>query len=329
MIHLKPLHQQVVVITGATSGIGLATARLAATRHARLALVARSVTALRQLVDEIRADGGTAIAIVADVASAEDVARAGRAAFQAFGQIDSWINNAAVSAYGGCLDVSLTEMRRIMDTNFWGMVHGSRVACGYLRARGGALINLGSILSDGAVPLQGVYSASKHAIKGWTDTLRMELGYERAPISVTLIKPAAIDTPYAEHASNYLPVQPTHVPPVYTPASVARAILYAAEHPVREIVIGSAGRMLEVGWMLAPSLVDRLMARLMIPATHSGRRRNGTPILFTPSEDLRERGDYRGLVRPSVYTALRIRPRLVTFLGIAAATLVAALATEH
>jgi short-subunit dehydrogenase len=321
MIRLKPLHQQVIVITGASSGIGLATARLAAARGARLVLAARSANALRSLVEEIQGGSATAVAVVADVSSEHDIVRVADAAIGQFGRIDTWVNNAAVSAYGACTDVSMADMHRIMDTNFWGMVYGSRVACACLRERGGALINVGSILSDVAVPLQGIYTASKHAMKGWTDTLRMELEYARTPISVTLVKPAAIGTPYAEHASNYLPDQPTHTPPVYAPRSVARAILYAATHPVREIVVGGAGSVLEMGWRLAPSLVRRLLPRLMIPATHSGRIRQGEPILFRPSEDLRERGDYRGLVRPSAYTELRMRPGLAALLGTATAIL--------
>jgi short-subunit dehydrogenase len=321
MSRLNPLRAQVLVITGASSGIGLATARLAAARGARVVLVARSANALRQLEREIRAASGTALAVPADVSSEEDVARIAGKAVEAFGGFDTWINNAGVSAYGACTDVTPAEMRRIMETNFWGVVYGSRVACAHLRRRGGALINLGSILSDGAVPLQGIYTASKHAIKGWTDALRMELQYEGAPISVTLIKPASIGTPYAEHASNYLPDQPTHVPPVYTPRSVARAILHAAEHPAREIVVGGAGRALEIGWMVAPPLVDGLMARFMIPATHSGREKSGRPALFSPSEDLRERGDYPGIVRPSLYTAVRLRPVMAALGGIGVALL--------
>jgi short-subunit dehydrogenase len=305
---LKPLRQQVIVITGATSGIGLATARLAAARGARLVLAARSEGALRKLVGEIERLPGQAIPIVADVAVEADVERVATAAAQAFGGFDTWINNAACSAYGSCAEVSVRDMRRIMDTNFWGTVFGSRAACAALRHRGGALINVGSIVSDTAVPLQGAYSASKHAIKGWTDALRIELAHDGAPVSVTLVKPSAIDTPYAEHASNYFRDEPTHVPPVYHPRSAARAILYAAEHPIREITVGAAGVALAAAKTVAPSIVDALMSRLLIPGMHSGRAPHGRPSLFTPSEDLREQGRYAGFVRPSVYTALRTRP---------------------
>jgi short-subunit dehydrogenase len=320
---LKPLAQQVVVITGASSGIGLATARLAVRRGARVVLVARSRDALQQLVGEIVDAGGQAVAVAADVTLESDVTRVAVEATAAFGGFDTWINNAAVSTYGSCTEVSLADMRRIMDTNFWGVVYGSRAAVSHLRRSGGALINVGSVVSDRGVPLQGIYSASKHAIKGWTDALRVELAHERAPVSVTLIKPAPINTPYAEHAGNYLTDQPTHIAPVYAVGSVARSILYAAEHPAREIVVGGSGKMLAAVDALMPSLVDRAMARWVLPRMHSGRPPYGRPALFTPSEDLRENGDYPGLVRPSVYTELRIRPALAMLIGLGAVALMA------
>ena len=321
---LKPLDRQVMVITGASSGIGLATARLAAARGAKLVLAARSRHALRTLVDEIRSRGGEAVAVIADVASEDDVARIAEEARTAFGGFDTWVNNAALSAYGSCLEVSLDEMRRIMDTNFWGIVHGSRVACAQLRRTGGALINMGSVVSDRAVPLQGVYSASKHAIKGWTDSLRTELAFEDAPVSVTLIKPSAIGTPYAEHASNYFADQPSHTPPVYSPRSVAAAVLYAAEHPVREVTVGASGRLLSLASALAPRVIDRVMTRVILPAMHGRRPYVGRSTLFSPSEDLRERGEYPGVVRPSLYTTLVIH-KGATLFGIASAVAVAGL----
>jgi short-subunit dehydrogenase len=329
MLRLKPLHQQVVVITGASSGIGLATARLAAQRGASLVLAGRSQNALHRLVGEISSTSRRAIAVVADVSVEADVERIAAAATNTFGGFDTWVNNAAASAYGSCTEVSIRDMRQIMETNYWGTVYGSRVACAALRQRGGALINVGSVVSDRAVPLQGAYSASKHAIKGWTDALRVELAHEQAPISVTLIKPSAINTPYAEHASNYFPDQPTHIAPVYAPRSVARAILYAAEHPTRELVVGSAGLVLTAASALAPSLVDTLMSRLLMPAMHSGRAPYGRTAVFDPSEDLTEQGTYRGVVRPSLYTALRTRPTLAATLATGGAVLAAALWTRR
>jgi len=185
-ITLKPLQDQVVVITGATSGIGLATARMAAERGARLVLAARSEGALGQLVQEIEASGGTAVSVVADVAQEADSASIAAKAQEAFGGFDTWINNAGTGLYGRVDSVSIEDMRKLFDVNFWGVVYGSREAARHLKqSGGGAIINLGSEVSERSVPLQGIYSASKHAIKGFTEALRMELEDAGAPISVT------------------------------------------------------------------------------------------------------------------------------------------------
>jgi len=308
-LSLKNLDQQVVVITGASSGIGLATARLAAKRGAKLVLAARSDDALRRLVEEIRAGGGQAVEVEADVGNEADVRRIAEAAEREFGGFDTWVNNAGVSVYGESMEVAIEDMRKVFETNFWGVVYGSRVAVEHLRRRGGALINVGSQVSDKAAPLQAIYSASKHAVKGWTDALRMELEHQRAPVSVTLVKPGPIATPYTQHAKNYLPDQPKHVAPVYTPESVAVAILHAATTPVRDVYVGSMARMVGAmeGW--APGLTDRVFEKLLISGTHSGRpRRGGREALHRPGGELKERGDYPGMARPSLYTRASIHP---------------------
>ena len=229
---LKPLDEQVIVITGASSGIGLVTARMAARAGAKVVLAARNAEALQELEREINQLGGEAIHVVADVGVESDVRSIADAAIARFGGFDTWVNDAGVSVYGRIEQVTTEDLRRVFETNFWGVVYGSRIAAEHLKQRGGgALINLGSTLSDRAIPLQGIYVASKHAVKGFTDAMRMELEDQGAPISVTLIKPAAIDTPYTEHAKNYLPNEPKNPPPVYAPETVARAILHAAVYP--------------------------------------------------------------------------------------------------
>jgi short-subunit dehydrogenase len=228
---LKPIAEQVMVILGASSGIGLATARLAAARGARLVLVDRTDRALAHLVNELGLAPGRAVAIAADVTSEDDMGRVADEARRAFGGFDTWVNNAEISAYGACLDGSMADMRRIMDTNFWGLVHGARFACVHLRRRGGALINLGSIASDRGVALQGIYAASKHAIQSWTDSLRAELAHEGAPISVALIKPGSMPA-----------------------AAVAKAVLQAAERPCREISVGGVGNMLSRALSIRPRM---------------------------------------------------------------------------
>ncbi|MFC4452318.1 SDR family oxidoreductase [Deinococcus sonorensis] len=298
MIRLKPLHQQVMVITGASSGIGLSTARLAAQGGARLVLAARSEGPLQQLTQEITQAGGQAIYVVADVSQEAEVQQIAARALDAYGQVDTWVNNAGVGLYGALEEIGTDDMRRLFDVNFWSVVYGSRTALGLLREQGGALINMGSTASERAIPLQGIYSASKHAVKGFTDALRMEVQDAGLPVSVTLIKPGPIDTPFPLNARNYLDVEPQHVPPVYAPETVARAVLQAAEHPARDVFVGSGGKGIAAFGQLVPGATDRAMERFVIPRTHSDkpplpREQNA---LDRPSERLAERGDYPGLV---------------------------------
>src|ERR1700712_120281 len=151
------------------------------------------------------------------------------AAIEKFGRIDTWINDAGLSIYGRLDEVSEEDSRRLFDVNFWGVVNGSLTALPHLRAQGGALINVGSEVSDAVVPLQGMYSASKHAVKGFTDALRVEIEeIDEAPVSITLIQPPAVNTPYPEHAKNYMDKEPKLPSPMIDPRQVAEAILEAA-----------------------------------------------------------------------------------------------------
>jgi short-subunit dehydrogenase len=321
---LKPLEIQVIVITGATSGIGLVTARMAARRGAKLVLAARSEAALRQLVEEIKNDNGDAIAVVADVGNEDDVQRIAVAAKERFGGFDTWINNAGVSIYGKFTDVPLADQRKLFETNYWGVVYGSLVAVEQLKIRGGALINVGSVLSDRAIPLQGAYCASKHAVKGFTDALRMELEHEGAPISVSLIKPSAIDTPYTDHAKNFLKTEPRNPPPVYAPDVVAAAILYCAENPERDIFVGGGGKGLSLLGNYAPRVTDKVMEWTMFDLQHSDQpaRPLEQHSLDKPSGRSGERGHYPGHVgESSLYTKSSLHPLITGGLLLAGAGL--------
>jgi short-subunit dehydrogenase len=311
-IQLKPLAEQVLVITGASSGIGLVTAMHAARAGARVVLSARNETDLNRAVHEIRRNGGRAIAVVADVANAADVDRLADHAIREFGRIDTWVNNAAVSMYGRVVDLSIDDMRRQMDVNYWGQVYGSLAAVRHMRTHGGALINVGSALCDRAIPLQANYCAAKHALKGFTDALRMELEEAGVPIAVTLVKPASIDTPFFEKAKTYLDVEPQPVPPVYAPEVVTDVILTAAQKPTREIIAGGSGAKLSAA-RFAPRLADLYMERWTFDGQSSGKPFNGRPDnLHAPlAHDGGERGrNWEGHTRrSSVYTQAMMHPR--------------------
>jgi short-subunit dehydrogenase len=328
-VQLKPLREQVMVITGASSGIGLCAAKMAAANGARVVLASRNGEALADIERQITAAGGQATHVVADVGKREDVQRIADTAIQRFGGFDTWVNDAGISIWGKLEDVSDEDHRRLFDTNFWGIVYGSTTASKYLRQRGGAIINLGSEVSEVAVPIQGMYAASKHAVKGFTDALRMELEIDRAPISVTLIRPAAINTPFTQHAKNYFDKEPKLPPPVYPPEEVGKAILYAATHVKRDIFVGGASRMLTAMSHQAPRLMD-WMSEKMMPKEHfrDEPARDHAGALHQPKLGGRIRGDHPGYVtQTSLYTRAATHPGITgALLAVAAGAAVALLA---
>jgi short-subunit dehydrogenase len=270
---LKPLGQQVVVVTGASSGIGLATALAAAEAGARVVLTARSGRTLQAIVDTLVAEGHAACAVAADIGVRAEVERVAETAVATFGRIDTWVNNAGVSIYGRIDEVDDDEARRLFDTNVWGVVNGSLAALPELRKGGGALINVGSEVSEAAVPLQGYYVASKHAVKGFTDALRIELAADGAPVSVTLVQPTAVDTPFPEHAANHLAQAPKLPTPMIEPAAVAEAILHAAVHGGHAVKVGTMAKLNTAAAKWAPRLATRL-AQLQM-----GRQQRDEPAL--------------------------------------------------
>jgi short-subunit dehydrogenase len=257
----KPIERQVIVITGASSGIGLATALTAAEKGATVVMLARSEQTLAEIAEEIRASGGHALALTVDVGDADAVAEAVDRIVEEFGRIDTWVNNAGVSIYGSLDEIGLEDARRLFDTNFWGVVHGSLAALPHLRRENGALINVGSEVSEAVVPLQGMYTASKHAVKGFTDALRVEVeNVDRSGMSVVLIQPTAVNTPFPEHARNYMSREPKLPDPQIDPAQVAAAIIEAAQSGGRDIKVGSMARLNVMASRLMPRVADRLSA---------------------------------------------------------------------
>ena len=242
-----------------------------------------------------------------------------RQAIATYGRIDTWVNNAGISIYGHIEEVPLDDAQRLFETNYWGVVHGSLAALPHLKQNGGALINVGSELSETAIPLQGHYTASKHAVKGFTDTLRIELHEADAPVAVTLIQPAAIDTPFTEHAMNYLGVEPKHVPPVYAPEIVADAILACAESPHRNLRVGGAAKLFTMIEKTVPSLGDRMKERVAFDGQKMDEAPRDDDTLYAPRPgDGRVRGNYPGRVmKRSFYTTAALNP-VKTLLGAAA-----------
>ena len=314
---LKDISEQVVVITGASSGIGLATALLAARKGAKVVLNSRDEADLRTAVAQIEAEGGDAIFVAGDVADPQAMNALAQRAVARYGRIDTWINNAGVSTYGRIEEVSLEDARRIFETNYWGVVHGSLAALPHLRVEGGALINVGSILSSTGYPLQGHYTASKHAVKGFTDSLRIEVEESALPISITLIQPAAIDTPYPQHAKSYLGVEPKHLPPVYAPEVVAEAIVHCAQKPQRDVLVGDSGKLFSATEKYAPRLGDIMKKKTGFAGQYSEHPDRGMDTLHAPRPgDGRVHGNYPGRVlQSSLYTKARLN-RGATILGL-------------
>lgn len=285
-IQLKPIKDQIMVITGASSGIGLATAEEAAKRGAKLALAARSGNALSEIAGKIQRAGGEAIAVVCDVADRSQVQELARRTFETYGRIDTWVNNAGISIYGRIHVVSEEDGRRLFDTNFWGVYHGSLVALPYLLQSGGALINVGSEVSEAVVPLQGLYSASKHAVKGFTDALRVEIEeIDKSQISITLIQPTAVDTPFPQHAKNYMDQEPKLPTPMIDASQVAKAILDAAEKPTRSAKVGLMAKVNTTISKVLPGLGDKLAAKQATRQQYDERPRNPDGALHRPSEE--------------------------------------------
>jgi short-subunit dehydrogenase len=256
----RPLRDQVVVITGASQGIGRETALQLAVRGASVVVAARNEEALRELAAQVERLGGQAEPVVTDVAEYDQVERLAQRAVERFGRIDTWVNNAAVSIYATVEQLEPDEMERLLRVNLLGPMYGSKVAVARMKPRGeGTIINVGSALSERAIPLQSGYVASKHGLQGFTEALRLELLHENAGIDVVLILPSSMNTPLFNFARSKLGVQPMPVPPVYEPRVVAEAICHAAEHGGREIVVGGWGKLLVVGQRLSASLLDRYM----------------------------------------------------------------------
>ena len=259
---MQSLRGEVIVITGASSGVGRAMARAFAARGANVALLASNVDGLECAAAEVGKCGGRALVLPLDVTNASAVdAAADRVAVE-WGGIDVWVNNAMVSVFAPVEQTASAEYRRVIEVNYLGYVHGTRAALRHMRETGrGVIMQIGSALAYRSIPLQSAYCASKAAIRAFTDSLRSELIHERSAIAITMLQLPAVNTPQFEVVRNRLEKHPQPVPPVYQPELIAQAAVQAALHPRREMWLGWTTMKAIVAQRLAPGLLDRYLAR--------------------------------------------------------------------
>jgi len=254
------ISDSVIVITGASSGIGRATAMKAAEQRGTVVLAARQADVLHEVARECEQAGGRALAVKTDVTDEEQVRQLARRAVESYGRIDAWVNDAAVTMLSRFEDAPADAFRRVMETNFFGYVYGARAVLPYFHRQGyGVLVNVASVEGKVAAPYASAYVASKFAVTGFSESLRMELR-DTPDIHVSTILPATIDTPLFQHAANYSGKAVQAMPPVYAPEDVAEAILHTIRHPKREVTVGNAGRMIAMR-NLVPPLAERVVAK--------------------------------------------------------------------
>jgi NAD(P)-dependent dehydrogenase (short-subunit alcohol dehydrogenase family) len=254
---------QTVVVTGASAGIGRATARLFGQRGARVGLIARGQAGLNGSAHDVREAGGTALTISADVADYDQVTAAARQVEEQLGPIDVWVNVAFTSVFAPFDEITAAEFRRVTEVSYLGFVHGTMAALAVMRPRGrGTIVQVGSALGERSIPLQSAYCGAKHAINGFTSSLRCELRHEKSGVHVTVVQMPAVNTPQFSWVRSRLPRHPQPVPPIYQPEVAARGVLFAADHPRRrEYWVGASTTATILANRLAPAVLDRYLAR--------------------------------------------------------------------
>ena len=303
-MHLKPISQQVVAIIGASSGIGRETALQFARKGAKIVVSARNEPGLNSLVEEIHALGSEAETISADVADFQQVKAIADYTVEQYGRLDTWVHCAATGILAPFEEITPEEFKRVIDVTLMGQVYGAMVALPYLKQEGrGAMIHVSSMEGRRALPLQSAYSTAKHGLEGLLESLRVELQHEKIPVSVTSIKPAVINTPFYNHVLTKLGVKPTGLPPYYSPKLVAEAILYTAEHPTRDFIVGDVGRILDLSQRLSPELMDAILVAIGFSGqrTSEPKAADDPNNLYEPMEGYTQvDGDFNDLTIPSI-----------------------------
>jgi NAD(P)-dependent dehydrogenase (short-subunit alcohol dehydrogenase family) len=255
-------HQEVVVITGASAGVGRATVRAFAKRGACIGLIARGRQGLEAARQEVEDLGGRALVCVADVSDENQVEEAAAAVEREFGPPDIWVNDAMTSVFSPFVEITPAEFRRVIDVTFLGYVWGTQAALKRMRSRNrGVIVQVGSALAYRGIPLQSAYCSAKHAIQGFVDSLRSELLHEKSGVRVCMVQMPALNTPQFGWVRSRLPKKAQPVPPIFQPEVAADAIVYAATHSVREIYVGFSTVKAIVGNKVAAGLLDRYLAR--------------------------------------------------------------------
>jgi NAD(P)-dependent dehydrogenase (short-subunit alcohol dehydrogenase family) len=312
MVQLKPVEEQVVVLMGASSGIGRVTALRFAKRGAKVVVSARGEQGLNSLVDELRRGGGEAVAIPDEVTDFEQVKAVADRAVEEYRRLDTWVHFAAVGLFATFEQTTPEEFERVIDVNLMGQVHGAMAALPHLKREGrGALIHISSVEAKRSFPFHSAYGASKHGIDGFLEALRVELKHEGWPISVTQVMPGTINTPFFDKGRTKLGVKPVGIPPIYEPETVSNIILYAAENPARDLVSGGAAQALIINQRLSPRMLDAVLTTRagFSPQMTEEPRTEGEPDnLYSPirGHDTAKNG-FRALSR-SFYNWLEMHP---------------------